>query len=298
MNTKDVVDARVEIITPQTAEKYLATMTSNRHLNQRRTVEYAVLMDEDRWVLNGETLKFDKHGHLFDGQHRLQACLLSEKPFPTYVLRGVEDDRAFATIDIGGSRTPGDVFHLAGFSNSISTAAVARILYWHQHKMMALSGPRMGRGASGMNARIKKMTKGKKGIVHDIKIRVPDKEELVAFARPLAESIVEALNFVKRLHIDNILMVNTAAACYLIFAEKSKDEAAQFLVDLAAGAELSTDDPVHVLREKLISTTKRHVRLAAMAVILLVFKTWNKRRNRERVKFLKIVEGEEFPKVL
>lgn len=289
MNKEDV-DARVEIITTQIANKYLATMTTNRHLDQRRTVEYALLMDEERWILNGETLKFDKHGHLFDGQHRLQACLLSGKPFTTYVLRGVEDDRAFATIDIGRSRTPGDVFHLAGFTSSNTSAAIARILYWHQHKMLSISGPR-----SKASERMKRMTKGKG--IRSVKITAPDKEELVAFARPLAEPILEAINIMQRLHIGKVVPLSPAAACYMIFAEKSEEEAKQFFADLAAGAELAHDDPVHVLREKLISAATKHSRLAAMAVILFVFKAWNKRRARERMKILKIVEGEEFPKV-
>jgi hypothetical protein len=53
-----------------------------------------------------------------------------------------------------------------------------------------------------------------------------------------------------------------------------------------------------VLREKMLYRNTNHARFSTMAMMLLTFKAWNKRRKNEHSKILKIVEGEEFPKVL
>src|SRR4051812_39659069 len=94
----------VVLIAPKLASEWLRTMVANRPLSQIKAVEYGLAMERGDWVLNGETIKFNDKGNLIDGQHRLQACVLAGKPFQTYVVRGIADDRAFATIDTGKLR--------------------------------------------------------------------------------------------------------------------------------------------------------------------------------------------------
>lgn len=44
----------LETIIPATAKKWLETMVNNRALSQSKHIEYAIAMDEGRWVVNGE----------------------------------------------------------------------------------------------------------------------------------------------------------------------------------------------------------------------------------------------------
>lgn len=105
----------LETITPAQAAKWLQTMVNNRTLSQAKAIEYAIAMDDARWVINGETIKFDAEGRLFDGQHRLQGCVLADKAFKSYVAYGITDQDAFSTVDVGKNRSHGDVFSIAGY---------------------------------------------------------------------------------------------------------------------------------------------------------------------------------------
>ncbi len=101
--------SNTEIITPQKATEYLNTNTRNRAITRSRVEKYKKCMAQGRWVLNGQTIVFDEHGNLIDGQHRLIACAESGHPFITAVFRGVTDPRAFATTDTGKARNANDI---------------------------------------------------------------------------------------------------------------------------------------------------------------------------------------------
>src|SRR5690606_8318649 len=110
---------------------------NNRHISQRTVEKYAAAMKAGQWVLNGESIKFDKDAKLIDGQHRLWACIESDVPFKTMVVYDAPTD-AFMTIDSGRTRNAGDALAIAGFSeaNEKRTAATARwcIIYMRQLK--------------------------------------------------------------------------------------------------------------------------------------------------------------------
>lgn len=101
----------VETITPETAKKYLATMVVNRKRSLNHTNFLARQMQEGKWKLNGESIKFNTDGQLCDGQHRLEACILANTPFQTLVLRNCNPDD-FTTYDTGKVRSASDVISI------------------------------------------------------------------------------------------------------------------------------------------------------------------------------------------
>ena len=131
---------KVETITPVMAKKWLGTMISNRPISDSKCLEYAIEMEQGKWILNGETIKFNGNGALFDGQHRLQGCVLAEKAFKSYVIRGIEDKMAFATVDVGKLRSGGDIFGLGGYKDQNNAAAVAMWLYQYRHGLITRGG--------------------------------------------------------------------------------------------------------------------------------------------------------------
>ena len=126
-------DMRAEIITPEVARAYLESNTRNRPVFVARVAEYATAMRNGKWVLNGDTLRFDASGRLIDGQHRLHACVQAGTQCCTYVLRGIDDARAFLTIDVGKVRGASDMlaYRSGGMSANVAdkVMAAARLVY-------------------------------------------------------------------------------------------------------------------------------------------------------------------------
>ena len=87
------MEARIELITPQIAEQYLAKNSNNYRRLYKATVEqYASEMLNGEWIFNGEAIKFNKSGKLVDGQHRLSAIVKSGCSVPMVVITDVNDD--------------------------------------------------------------------------------------------------------------------------------------------------------------------------------------------------------------
>ena len=283
----------LETITPSMAAKWLQTMVNNRTLSQAKAIEYAMTIDESRWVVNGETIKFDIDGRLFDGQHRLQACVLADKPFKSYVAYGITDADAFSTVDVGKNRSHGDVFSIAGYPSSNLTSGAALLVYQYKNKLF---------GPNGTVAR--RYTKGSKAILRKLD-HLPligsasgvTKDELLKFAEPFKDRLIGAVRFAENIKTKKMLSSGMVAGCYFLFCEKSEEDAKRFFLDLSEGVGLSGSDPVYWLRERLMTNVASPNKLQRGAILQLIFKAWNKRRANEKTKTLKLIEGEEFPTI-
>ncbi len=118
----------VELITPETAESYLLTSEGNRAINTRTVNTYVKLLKNGSWVVNGASIKFDSTGHLFDGHHRLTAIIKSGIPAEIFVVRGIEDKRAFSTVDCGRGRTADQLLRIEApdMKNTKTVVSAAR----------------------------------------------------------------------------------------------------------------------------------------------------------------------------
>lgn len=95
------------LVTPEMAERWLASKAANRHLNENLALEYALVMEGGGWEETHQGLAFDDKGRLVDGQHRLQAVTLSRKAQKFLVTRGLTRDEVLA-IDRGRVRDAAD----------------------------------------------------------------------------------------------------------------------------------------------------------------------------------------------
>lgn len=118
-------------ITGEIARAMLEQNTSNRPVSRREVERLKRILEYGKWRYNGEAIKFDKTGHLKDGQHRLTAIAESNIPAELLVVRDL-DAEAFTTLDQGRKRTGGDVLFMRGVKRynaaSVACAAVYRIL--------------------------------------------------------------------------------------------------------------------------------------------------------------------------
>jgi hypothetical protein len=281
---------RVEVITPTDAEKFLLQNRTNRPLKRHLVVHYSLEMQSGRWAVNGETIKFDDSGSLIDGQHRLHACVLSQKAFSTYAVRGITDPKAFSTIDTGRSRSHGDIFALAGFGDPNNASGAALLLYYYKKNLLTQHGPK-----SIDAMKVKKMTNGTdfagaadKQLAKDV---------LLEFALPMKEPLEYSLRTVSRSNASRFATKTTLGACHYLFAEKSITEADLFIKDLSDGAGLTMTDAVYHLRERLAQFKAAKFKPSRWEIFHLIVKAWNKRRAGERVRTLRITEGEELQRV-
>lgn len=123
------ITATIETITPETARQYLADKARNRSIKKGHVARLAADMQAGRWNMTGEAIKFNGHA-LIDGQHRLEACVISGCEFTTLVVRGVSHEAA-KLMDIGVKRGVADVVGMFGdveMPNTNTVAACARLV--------------------------------------------------------------------------------------------------------------------------------------------------------------------------
>src|SRR5258706_465606 len=193
-NAAKIFKSEIEVVSPRMAEEWLKTMKSNRPQSDAMVYEYATSMQAGKWAVKGEAIKFDKDGGLFDGQHRLLGCTISGKSFKTYVIRGIPDANAFATVGVGKLRTHGDIFHLDGYSDYFVASGIASILYFYKNKRLNIRGPmNVSRTAQRRDLLIGKVKEalGKKDVLR--LGRQIAKEVLLELARPYREQILKSI---------------------------------------------------------------------------------------------------------
>jgi len=118
----------IETITPLKARRLLGkTAGLQRTLNEKVVLKYARDIKDGAWVLNGESIKLTKDGHMADGQHRCAAVISANKAIETVVTRGVEEKDYF-TIDTHKPRTAADALHSAGYKDTSLTAGMVRAI--------------------------------------------------------------------------------------------------------------------------------------------------------------------------
>jgi hypothetical protein len=100
---------------------------ANRALRARHVAKLADDMSSGRWEKNGETIIFDEDGNLIDGQHRLNAIVVSGTEQEMLVVRGVEGS-SIHTIDQGASRGIHDALSIKGVRNATLVTATYRLV--------------------------------------------------------------------------------------------------------------------------------------------------------------------------
>lgn len=117
----------LETITPEKAREYLADNITNRNVTKRTVASFARDMKAGRWQITGDSIRFNTSGKLFDGQHRLHACIAAGVDLTTFVVRGIPDT-AVDVIDSGRMRMAHDVLAMHGYANAHMLASASRWL--------------------------------------------------------------------------------------------------------------------------------------------------------------------------
>lgn len=121
----------VETITPARAEELLKLNSRNRVMRNQQVEFHASNLRNKRWKLLHQGIAISSDNVLLDGQHRLQAIVVTGIAAEMVVATGV-DPQSLNAIDTGARRNPGDVFHMQQIPNAPLAASTTRILrsYW------------------------------------------------------------------------------------------------------------------------------------------------------------------------
>ena len=104
----------------------------NRPINPTKVVGLSKELSQNKWLLNGETLKFSDERFLIDGQHRLEACVRSNTAFIAHIIFGIDKD-SFQTIDIGKKRDGSDTLAMMGVPNYRSASTIIRMIIAYEN---------------------------------------------------------------------------------------------------------------------------------------------------------------------
>jgi len=257
------VTAFVVDITPALAEQWLKMNTNNRLVREAHVVALSKAMLAGEWKLNGDTIRMNS-SLLLDGQHRLMAVVRSGVTIQSLVVTGVSSD-VFDTIDKGRKRTTGDTLHLRGEKHASLLAGTARALIELESCSMVI------------------LARSDKEIVDCIN------------RHPSARDVISHNCGTRALRKLKIYPPSLYMAIRVLASEKDKTLADLFFAHIDDGDVFQPDEPVSILRERLIetrSTSRAHTR---EAVAILTIKAWNATRAGKKVGVLRALRDESIP---
>jgi hypothetical protein len=235
---------RWETITPMRAQEMLNNSVKTRNIDRSRVRQFMRDMSTNNWKETGEPIQCNEEGKWMNGQHRCTACVESGVSFKTLVVYGVPCD-ALPYIDSGKSRSAADMLQIHGAS---FTVILAGAINWTRkiHSGKPLSQDEMTR------------------------------EEMLKWWKdhPEIDLVVEELHPIKK-----VMPVAMAVGFHWVLARINKEDADKLMHDLMNGTDLAPNDPVHILRERLLDIKLKRPRLNKADIPAMLIRTWNFRRT-------------------
>ena len=241
-----------ERITVKMAKEFLASRRENqRSLGKRHVAGLVDAMLFNRWIPNGESIKFDEDGCMIDGQHRCAAGIKAGKSFISDIVYGLPKD-AYYTIDQKSrSRSPADVLYMNGEISTRTLTAALSYNMAYEKKEIAKSGKSQW--------------------------IVPDAQQICAELKknPAMRESVRTCN-----RCSAIMASSPLSFLHYRFAKKDKDLADKFLTQLTTGENLSKTNPVlHIRKVLQEDKIQNKAKLPMGEKIAYVIKGWNILRN-------------------
>ena len=242
-------------MTPAKAKILLEGNTNNRKIKGTTVRIYTDLMKRGLWKYNGQPIVTSNNQRLLDGQHRLLACVAANVSFDTEFIIDVASD-TFDTIDCGAKRTFSDILSINKESDVKNKARVARVYYLYENGLNLKSGV--------PNTILNEF-------YYDNNIRI--------------SRACVGLNKFRNLYNPSII-----GLAKIITTKEYVVKSDEFFDKLASGANLEYNDPILVLRNKLISITikKADIRETSLRLIL---RAWTLSLKGKKITQLRITNS-------
>ncbi len=260
----------LETITPIIADAWLLKNKNNRRIISSIVERYAQEIINNRWSVNGETIKFDVNGNLIDGQHRLLAVVKSKKIIKSFVVYYLPVT-TFSTIDIGRKRTSSESLQIIGAKYSSTISASLRLFYQYQCIEKGESLPFQTPNPN----------------------RNPSNNDIINLYTQYKHKIEESAKLGQNFR--NIVKTSIATFCYFVCGQINQTDADYFFDNLLNGTALPKSSPILVLRERLIRDKMSQLKISNDIKIVFIFKAWNAYREHRNISILRWTDGESFP---
>jgi hypothetical protein len=252
--SKGPIEVSVELIDPELAKFYLGKLARNRHVTRFHVMGLARDMKNKRWVFNADPIRFNGE-KLIDGQHRLNGVIDSGTTQEFLMVRGLPKG-AFDTIDTGRRRSTSDYVSIEGHQYPLSISSAARwYLAYKRYQNFSTKEP----------------------ITNLEKLEViRQTPQLVQYVQGYAHGGRPPLK----------VSVAMLATLHLLFWERAKGPADEFMDALVTGAELKSGDPRITVRNWIIRRPLvRHGRYNPFTVAAgnLIIHAWNLWRSGEKL---------------
>lgn len=236
-------------ITPTLALYWLDGADNYRNANDNRLDKYKLAIKDGLWELNGDTIKIGKNGKCIDGQHRLKACIQTNKSFVSLV---VFDVNSVNETDRGMNRTINQELIHRGYSYaSVISGALINIWLYQNHPTRKSWFIRGGYRSVTSN-------------IHLIRVLEDNSEVL----EKLAHESGKGLRLLSGTISTTVLFLGLKASGVSI------EKATEFMEGLM-NPELRLTDPRRALREKLLANKLSKHKMGSTDIMALVVKTWN-----------------------
>ncbi|MDP2735115.1 MAG: hypothetical protein Q8P12_02825, partial [bacterium] len=124
-------------LTPELAEQLLQNMVPNRPVGKSRVEEMSRDIVAGRYLLNGDSLKVNSEGQLFDGQHRCHAVIKAQTGIWVWIFSDLEYTSALmATVDCNKSRSRADIWRLGELPFASSIPGALAVQWRYQNNKM------------------------------------------------------------------------------------------------------------------------------------------------------------------
>lgn len=257
----DVPASGIFVITPAVAESWNGYNRHNRNKRETGSRDYGADMKNEDFELNGETIKLSRpllkgenpkvpEGHIviIDGQHRLDACIKSGKPFVTFVAYGLPPE-VIHTVDSGIKRQFKDSLSL---SNEKDTALLGSTV--RQARAWEMGDQRFGSKS--------RMTK-------------PQGRKFLADHPELRRSVEVAQ---QTRHDNPDVRPTVTAVAHWLFMKAEPELAPEFFARVGDGANLDRNHPIMQLRRRLtkdVRSQKVEGRSPDWRIMAYYIRTWN-----------------------
>lgn len=248
-------------VTPALAKEWLTRNQGNRRQRDNVISAYVRDINADAWMVTGETVKFDWHGRLIDGQHRLEACIRSGKTISTFVVWGL-DPEVQLVLDVNARRTAADALRFAGVDvQAKDIASIARVHSAYKSGVLKTALDPMSNLSMTNNE------------VIEWHQRNPDVEHAAAFASKIARGIG-----------------STPAGLGAAVLELLRIDAEATIQFLSSAAELRTDgagDPRKAMLDAFANIRRDRRAPSAAETLNIVFRAWNARHQAKQLRIIR-----------
>ena len=267
----------VERIDELTAYRYLETAfgtagAKNRNVSQLTVHEYADAMRRGEWLPTNQGIGFDWNGVLRDGQHRLWAIIEAKVVVAMNVTRGM-DPAAFDVIDVGRRRSMSDVLTIAG---EVNTHRLQGALTWQ----FLWDEGIVQRGTVSRDRRP----------THPQRLAVLARHPMLRQSVSIATAIPSQYR--------RMLPPGLVIWLHYQLDQADREKATFFFERLIDGVFGDPEDPIHLLRERLLTDIGNRHGLTPIEQAALVIKAWGLFMTGQKRRLLTWKTNEAFPEIV